>query len=199
MLPAEVLSGEQLTYFKHARLKTLRAIGVDPVAEMLEPLPHGVLLFAEDDTDGPIALAEASFLQPDFEAYSRLPFRDRFGLERICPVEAMARLRTIYVEPSHRKTRALFPQLCMCMAHVFSGLGARFTIATTNAEDDSLALLYAKLGGKRLGVVTVDGFGGVHLALYLLDLSSLLRHRARDRLLSGLMVHPSILQAVSKH
>jgi hypothetical protein len=90
--------------------------------------------------------------------------------------------------------------MCMCMAYVFTGLGARFTIATTNACDDRLALLYSKLGGERLSTLRMDGFGEVPLALYLLDLGALLRHRARDRLLSGLVVHPAIpaMQAGSK-
>jgi hypothetical protein len=200
MLPVDELSDEQLTYFRHARFETLRAIGVDPVAATLEPLPLGVYVFAEDDFGGAIGMAEASFIQPEFETYKELPFGDQFDLERICPVETMARLRTIYVEPTHRKTRALFPQMCMCMAYVFTGLGARFTIATTNACDDRLALLYSKLGGERLSTLRMDGFGEVPLTLYLLDLGALLRHRARDRLLSGLAVHRAIsaMQAGSK-
>ena len=160
------------------------SLGLSPDSPSALPLPHAIYvgLFLEDRAQ-PKGLAEAYFLDQAFLNFETCVYKTP-SFVRLCPFEQMSWIRTIYVDPKHRRRRPYYLYLYLVMAYVFNNLGASHAGMATRADDPDFDRLYLKTGGMPQGHTTVPFFGDSKFALYAFDLKELLRHR-RFRKISG--------------
>jgi hypothetical protein len=190
--PAE----SRASYIRHARVETLRAIGGHIAPEHIEPIPYAVYLFALAGGDHPIGVAEACFLQQHYASIDEVPYAASCDLQSYCPFEQLAGIRTVYAEPEARLHLGVYPKLILAMAYIFRSLGARYSTATTSAQDTQLARLYDRTGGIRAATFTVGSIKDEPLALYLFELDALLRHPAVRRMMRCLELDVPLLESI---
>ncbi len=192
------LPEHEASYIQHARSETLRAIDGRPGTFGVDPVPQAVYTVAYDtERDRRCGLTECAFQHDLAAGYEELPCASGMAaeLDQLCPFPLMAGIRTMFVEPEYRVQRSLFLHLSLASAYVFRTLGARYTLATTNAADARLGALYEKLGGMRLGTCPA---GGQQLALFVFSLDELVSHRAMDRVRANLEVDFHVLHTIRR-
>jgi hypothetical protein len=158
-------------------------------------MPYGVYVFAYTTSSGtsPIGMAESLLVQQRYESYEQTPYGPSFDLESICPFSQMASIRTVYAEPDVRLHHGLYLKLILASAYVYRSLGALYAVATTNAEDERLARLYEKTGGRRLTTFTIPSFHPGAIALYVFELDALLAHPWTPRMLRDLDLRTDVI------
>jgi len=166
-------------YIRHACTETLKAIGITPQPAWVEPQSVAKYVLAYNESDLPIGLGESVVLGDVYDRYDQSPHSAICDLERYCPIQEMAFMKTVYAEPDCRGTSSIFLGLALGSAKLFHGMGARFALASTSESADGLKRLYTKLGAELAGEGRVKG---VESALFVFDLDRLLAHRAMQRI-----------------
>ena len=149
---------------------------------MVAPVPVARYLVAYGESSRPAGMAESAMLSDIYGSYATSPNALICDLQRYCPIEEMATMRTVYAAPEVRGSSSLFLALTLASAKLFRGLGARYATATTGSSAHHLKKLYLKYGGDLAGEGDV---GGVDITLFVFDLEHLLRHRAFHRVASS--------------
>lgn len=168
-------------YIRHVRRETLKAIRVDPAPALIEPLSRGVYLVARmEGEDEPVGLIESAFLHHVYADADALPYRDILDFSGLCAFEQLAGVRTVYVKPGFRSSRALYLKLIVAQSRIFASFGASFALATTNAANDWLRGLYERTGGRRLGTFMHES-SREPVALFLFSIDDLARHPLAER------------------
>ncbi len=186
-------------YIRYVRAETLKAIQAHVHPDFTAPMPHAVYLVAHlAGRDEPVGLAEACFLEQHYGTYDRVPYHDVCDIPALCPFPTLAGIRTVYADPAYRNHHGLYVKLILAQAHIFRSLGALCATATTNADDERLARLYDKTGGRRLGVAHLASISDHGTAVYLFDLDALLRHPMTPRMRRDLEADPSLLATVRR-
>jgi hypothetical protein len=140
------LAEEAGDYIEHARTETLRSINMEVRPERIQQIPHAVYVLAYTAGGRVAGMAEAFLHSQHYESYDDAPYGSVAGLRELCPFELMAGIRTVYVEPEFRLSRALYLKLILSQAYIFRMFGALYSTATTNAADERLARLYHRTG-----------------------------------------------------
>ena len=169
------------TYIRHARIETLKSVDVEPRPALINPLPIATYLFAYNDQGQSIGMGETAMLSDVYDSYADTPYASVGDLDAICPLNQMASMRTVFVEPKYRRSNLIFPALTFGTAKLMYEKGARFATATTSGTDQYLNRLYEKCGGKKVGVFRVDE-NVEWSSLFVFDLEQALAHRAMQRL-----------------
>ncbi len=166
-------------YIRHVRTQTLQAIGIEATSEMIQPVEFATYLVAYSDDQSRMGLGESGMLSDVYRGYRDTPYASLCDLSRYCPIEQMASMRTIYVEPAFRGASLTFMGLALASAKLFHARGARFATASTSGSSDYLKGLYIKAGGELAGEAKIDGAG---VALFVFDLERMLTQRIAQRL-----------------
>lgn len=185
-------------YVRHARFETLKALGEETRAELLEPAPFGMYLLAYGaEQDHPLGMAEFTFYDQVYPSFAGSPYPDSFGLEKIGAFESFVGTRTVYVEPEARaQVPSYYLMLAMAGSRFAYGCGARFTTASTNAADGYLMRLYEKTGGKLVGTYRDQSQAPFEIAVFVFDLEQLVNHPAMRRLERKVEIDPQIAQTI---
>lgn len=166
-------------YIRQVRTRTLQAIGVEVTNAMIQPVEFATYLVAYSDDQSRMGLGESGMLSDVYRGYSDTPYASLCDLSRFCPIEQMASMRTIYVEPAFRGASLTFMGLALASAKLFHDRGARFAIASTSGSSDYLKRLYMRAGGEVAGEAKIDG---ADVALFVFDLERALAQRIAQRL-----------------
>ncbi len=174
-----VLPEEEPGFIRHARTETLKSLHESPTQAAIAPAPFAfyVMAFAAP-SDTPIALAEFTMFDQVYKSFVESPYPASMDLARFCPMDQMAGVRTIYLEPEYRQTTgSLYLQLVATGCQIAQRLGARFSMATTNSENDYLNRLYAKTGGRPFAPIHMEGLAEIEIAPWIFNIRELLNHR----------------------
>lgn len=171
-------------YIRHARTETLKALTLEPLPALIEPVSVSTYVLAFDDITGrPIAMGESAMLSSVYGSYDDTPYAALGDLNTFCPVHEMGGMRTIFVEPEYRNNSSLFLALTLYSAKLFhQDCGARYATATTLASDVYLNTLYAKYCGTRVGKFPVAPSNELS-SLYVFDIEQILSLRVARRVL----------------
>ena len=114
-------------YIRRVRIDTLNSLGVEPTAAMIEPVPFASYIVAHDDnSEQPRGLVESAMFRDAYGSYDNAPTNAICDLSGYCPIDHMAGIRTIYVEPEFRVGTTTFLVLALAAAQLHYGQGARF-------------------------------------------------------------------------
>lgn len=169
-------------YIRHARVETLKSVDVEPRESLVAPLGIAKYVFAYSAEGKAIGMGETAMLSDVYSSYADTPYAEVADLNVICPLNQMASMRTVFVEPEHRHNKLLFPALTFGTAKLFYEMGARFATATTSATEPYLNRLYEKCGGTKVGTFSINE-NVEQSSLFLFDLEKALAHRAMQRLM----------------
>lgn len=125
-----------------------------------------------------MGMAESAMFKDAYDSYDDSPYSEICDLSRFCPVEKMAGMRTIYVEPEFRAASGIFMALALGSAKLVHSRGARYATANTNGSASHLKKLYLKTGAEYLGHTDLDQ---LDISLFLFDLERHINHRVYRR------------------
>ena len=162
-------------YVRNARAEILGVSAEHLTDRRITPVSFAKYLFAYSDSEStPIGFAESAMHHDVYDSYEATPYGPFCDLSDFCPIEQMAGIRTIFVEPEHRRGSPAFLALCYHSAMYFSGMGATYTTATTRADDAYVNAFYCKIGGKCFGTGEYDG---IESSLFVFKLHDLVGNR----------------------
>ena len=147
-------AGRYDAYIRRSRLEICNLIGLDPVGEAVEPLPHAFYLFGFDDSPDPVAMAEFFFYDED--DFRTAFYRNSPELRDAAPLDALIHTRSLFVNSGHRHSIG-FVYLVAGLVEVAHRLGARYMTAATAADNAYLTGLHATAGMRKIAVYPMDG------------------------------------------
>lgn len=166
-------------YIRKVRVATLEGLGINPTASMIEPIRCATYVIAYDASSRrPLGMAESAMFRDAYDRYDESPYSTICDLNSFCPVEEMAGIRTIYVEPEFRSASGIFMALALASAKLAHDQGARYATANTHGSASDLKRLYCKTGGEYIGHTDLDG---LDISLFLFELKRALNHRVYRR------------------
>jgi hypothetical protein len=174
-------------YIQSARRSILEGWGQRYDPAHTQPLGHGRYLgmYRADDDPEPIGLSEYYYFADLAQGYRSSPLSQHVDLERICPVEKMGNVRTIYLQAPYRQRFGACVALYVQTAHIAMSQGLEYTTFNTRQGDVYLRTLYLGLGGRLLCSHAVPNLAD-KLDVYLIRLEELVNQpiarRVRGRL-----------------
>lgn len=168
-------------YIRTARTELLTTIKASISEAGIRPLSFATYigLFAKHTI---IGFTESYGYDEAYGGYAQNPFAPYYDLNGICPSGAMAHIRTVFIDASHRRRTPYFMRLYLDTAKTFMEQGVTWATLTTT-EHPYLCALYQKMGARKLCTIsTFPGQPNTPLVLFALELKPLFAHAFAARI-----------------